>query len=135
MLKKWWVVALVLVVGVLLAGCSDEPPKSTFNPLAYPGVAKVDERTLGEADAVLHIYKSVEFVTADAPEVVLKYYREKMEGDGWKTEEFQPDPKALMFRWESYEQPPTTYWCEVAARSGDAGVTKVRIDLRDSAGN
>jgi hypothetical protein len=103
--------------------------------LAYPGVTKVEERMLGEADAALHIYKSVEFTTTDTPETVLKFYREQLETDGWKTDEFQPDPKALMFRWESFEQPPTAYWCEVIVRGGDGEVTNVRVDLRDSAGN
>src|SRR5215203_1645578 len=107
---------------MLLVGCSDEPPPSTLNPLAYPGVTKVEERMLGEADTVLHIYKSVEFTTTNTPEIVLTWYREQLETDGWKADEFQPDPKALMFRWESFEQPPTTYWCEVIVRSGDGGV-------------
>lgn len=125
----------LVIVGLMLAGCGGSPPASLSVPLAYPSVTRVEEKALDEGDAILHIYKSVSFSTGDSPEAVLKYYREKMEGEGWKVEEFQPDPSALMFRWESYEQPPATYWCEVVAKAGNGGITSVRVDLRDSAGN
>jgi hypothetical protein len=133
--RRVWMFVFGMLLAILLAGCSDGPPSSTLNPLVYPGVTKVEERTLGEADVVLHIYKSAEFTTTDTPETVLKWYREQLETDGWKADEFQPDPRALMLRWESFEQPPTAYWCEVIVRDGDGGVTNVRVDLRDSAGN
>lgn len=127
-------VCLVLAV-ILLTACSDSPPASIANPPAYPGVTKVEERTLDDNDRLLHIFKSVTFATQDAPEAVLKFYREQLEKDGWAAEEFQPDPQALMFRWESYEDPTTYYWCEVVTRQGEGGMTSVRVDLRDSAGN
>jgi hypothetical protein len=119
----------------LLVACSDGPPASTQNPPSYPGVTKIEERKLGPEDSILNIYRSVTFTTPDTPEVVLAFYREQLETDGWQTEQFQPDPQALLFRWESIEQPPTVYWLDVQARRGEGGVTQVRIDMRDGVGN
>ena len=124
-----------ILLALLTAGCSDGPPASTQNPPAYPGVSKVEERTLGPEDRILNIYKSVTFTTPDAPEAVLVFYREQLVTDGWKVEEFQPDPQALLFRWESYEQPPAVYRMDVQARRTKSGATEVRIDLRDGVGN
>jgi hypothetical protein len=133
LLRAW---CFVVPVGViLLAGCSDGPPASTQNPPAYPGVTAVEERALGPEDNILGIFRSVSFTTTDAPEKVLAFYREKLEADGWRTEKFQPIPEALMFRWESYEDPPTVHWCEVVAARGNDGITNVRVELRDGVEN
>lgn len=127
--------ALITLALILLSACSDGPPASIQNPPAYPGVAKLEDRALGPEDSILNIYKSVTFTTTDAPEAVLKFYREQLEKEGWKTEEFQPDPQALLFKWESFEHPPAIHWLDVQARKGDNGATNVRIDLRDGPGN
>ena len=124
---------LVLAV-ILLVACSDGPPVSTQNPPSYPNATKVQERKLGPEDSILNIYRSVTFTTPDTPEAVLVFYREQLETDGWQTEQFQPDPQALLFRWESIEQPPTVYWLDVQAWRDEGGVTQVRIDMRDGVG-
>jgi hypothetical protein len=123
------------MVTLLLAACSDGPPASIKEPPAYPGGSAMEERNLGPEDSTLNIYRSLTFTTPDAPDKVLDFYREQLETDGWRTEEFQPDPQALLFRWESYEQPPTVFWLDVQARPGKDSVTRVQIDMRDGVAN
>ncbi len=94
----------------------------------------MEERELGPEDATLNIYKSVTFTTPDSSKAILAFYKKQLEDDGWKSDDFQPDPQALLFSWTSYEQPPATYWIDVQTHQGDSGGTQVRIDLRDGAG-
>ena len=126
---------MLVLTAILLASCSDGTPTSLQNPPTYPGVTGIEERSLGPEDSSLNIYKSLTFTTPDPPEAVLAFYEEQLQKEGWNVAEFQPDPQALLFRWESYERPPAVYLMDVQARRDGSGVTEVRIDLRDGVGN
>ena len=132
MRRGWGLVAIVGLVFVLV-GCSREAPGSTRSLLVYPGAGEVRERVLGADDDLLGIYKAVTFSTRDAPEAVLKFYRDKLTEEGWEVDTFQPDPEALTFRWQDFGEPPATYLMDVAVRAGDAGGTDVEVEMRLSA--
>src|SRR4051812_31113407 len=73
--------AFLVVLLSLLAGCSNGPPESTRKLPDYPGAVGVEERKLDSNDTLLNIYRSISFTTSDAPESVLKFYRDKLPSD------------------------------------------------------
>src|SRR5690242_10459271 len=133
------IAATSAMVALLLTACSlpdliPQPslPLSTHQVLIYPGASDV-KRT--SKSTPIFPWEDVSFRTTDTSDVVLDFYRNTLNKEGWVSDRNGTNSStSLSLDWPITAKSSVVYWIHITAEPDGEGSTIVKIALHSDGG-